>query len=607
MNPSAPAFVPKFLAAPNNTVNSRNGSCFVRDDTTSFVNLPETQLLNALLCNNYVEAYSLIKQGIKLSSTDQFKNNQLLISKLEELFNDNKVEEIFILLQSGVKLVFLFDSIIKKLSKLFVKVIIDNQVDYINILLDNSVKIKSEELILFEKELSLALENSLIANNVKLYSFLQQFFLKLPKENRNENELSNVFVNAFLQKNNKLIDFCIRENVKIINLSEQQKEFLSSILKNNLLLKNMKIVVILIESDIILGNLTFHENESLMKILQITLIQPTKNNKRLLEFLIHLNIKFTEKYFSDIKLLNEFKEAILGNNINMVHNFINTGFTFKHIEVYDKSTSSLFRQVLLQKNIQMCNLFLQYNIKLNILDRQNHYLYDLLFMSFKQNDIEMSRIFIFANLLYRTYNTSKFNIGNLFLLACHFNHLEIVKIFFTEEFNKFYPDFDIGYQDDFGQTGLIIFTRNKNFEGIKFLIESDTKRHETINKCNNSGKSALVIACEYNLNHCNNDIIIYLLKNGSNLNQVTNYNTNPLSLSIERNSIDVINILINLGANLNNINNLHSYLDIASKWNNLELYQIIYQLIDNSISYSSESMPIILRKLKGPEKNILLF
>jgi ankyrin repeat protein len=303
----------------------------------------------------------------------------------------------------------------------------------------------------------------------------------------------------------------------------------------------------------------------------------------------------------------------------MVHNFINTGFTFKHIDAYDKSTSSLFRQVLLQKNISICNLFLQHDIKLNILDRQNHALYDLLFMSFKKNDIEMSRIFTLANLLYRTYNTSKFNVANLFLLACHFNHLEIVKFFFTEEFNKFYPDFDIAYQDDYGQTGLIMFTKNKNLEGIKFLMNHDPKRYETINRCNNSGKSALVIACEHRafrnlenvkdpyMNHCNDDIIIYLLKNGSNLNQVTNYNTNPLSLSIERNNIEIISILINLGANLNNINNLHSYLNIASKWNNMELYQLIDQLIDISINYSAESTPIILRRIRHSEKNILLF
>jgi len=617
MNPSAPSFVPKFLASPKNPVFVRDNTNFLVD--SSLLDPPESQLLNAILCNNYVEAYSLIKNGTKLNDADKFKNNPLLVTKLEELLNDNKIEEIFILLQSGIKLVFLLETTIKKLSQLFVKVIIDNQVDYINILLNNSVKIKSEELLMFEKELSHALENSLISDNVKLYSFLQQLFVKLPKENRNEQGLSNVFVNAFLQKNNKLIDFCIHENIKIINLSEEQKVLLSSILKSNLLLKNMKIVNILIGCNIILGNLTFHENESLMKILKTTLIQPTENNKEMLEILIHLKIQFTETYFSNDELINDFKEALLGNNIGMVHNFINTGFTFKHIDAYDKSTSSLFRQVLLQKNIPMCNLFLQHDIKLNILDRQNHPLYDLLFMSFKQNNIEMSRIFILANLLYRTYNTSKFNVGNLFLLACHFNHLEIVKFFFTEEFNRYYPDFDIGYEDDYGQTGLIMFTRNKNLEGIKFLMDNDLNRYQTINKCNSSGKSALVIACEYsgfrnleymkdsNINHCIDDIIIYLLKNGSNLNQVTNYNMNPLSLLIERNNIDIITILINLGANLNNINNLHSYLGIASRWNNMELYELIYQLIDLSICNSAESTPIILKRIRHSEKNILLF
>ena len=633
MNPSARVFVPKFLESPKNPI-------FVRDNAI-FSSNQETLLLNALLDDNYVEALSLIKNDTKLSNTadpcracpgseaagvqslrrtpDQIKNNQFLINKLEELLNDNKVEEIFIFLQSGIKLVFLLETTIKKLSQLFVKVIIDNQHNYINILLDNSVKIKSEELLMFEKELSLALENSLISDNAKLYPFLQQLYVKLPKDNRNEQGLSNVFVNALLQKNNKLIDFCIHENIKMINLSEEKKRLLSSILKNNLLLKNMKIVNILVGCSIILGNLTFHENESLMKILKITLIQPTENNKELLEILIHLKIQFTETYFSNIELINDFKEALLGNNISLVHNFINTGFTFRHIDAYDKSTSSLFRQVLLQKNIAMCNLFLQHDIKLNILDRQSHSLYDLLFMSFKKNDIEMSRIFTLANLLYRTYNTSKFNVGNLFLLACHFNHLEIVKFFFTEEFNKYYPDFDIGYEDDYGQTGLIMFTKNKNLEGIKFLMNHDPKRYETINKCNNSGKSALVIACEYsgfrnlehvkdsNINHGNNDIIIYLLKNGSNLNQVTNYNTNPLSLLIERNNIEIITILINLGANLNNINNLHIYLDIVSKWNNMELYQLIYQLIDLSISNSADTTPIILRRIKHSEKNILLF
>jgi hypothetical protein len=45
----------------------------------------------------------------------------------------------------------------------------------------------------------------------------------------------------------------------------------------------------------------------------------------------------------------------------------------------------------------------------------------------------------------------------------------------------FYPDFDIGYEDDYGQTGLIMFTKNKNLEASSdhltksFLKVSDDK------------------------------------------------------------------------------------------------------------------------------------
>jgi len=327
-------------------------------------------------------------------------------------------------------------------------------------------------------------------------------------------------------------------------------------------------------------------------------------NNKLIKILIELNIKINKDFiyldnFTNLVIL--LKEALLENNQELVNYLLKAGLALDDIEKYDKSLSSIFREVILKKNIELCNVFLSNNVKLNIKDKNYFGLLDLVFLSVKKNDFEMSRICILAGIWYRLYNASKFNIANIFLLACHFNQTEIIKFFFTEEFNIAYPDFDVSYTLDNGETGLISLIKHKNLEAIKFILNQEKKID--INKINLDESSALTHACKTNLNHCNDEIISILIQNGADVNQITMFNKNALILSIEQNNSEIISLLIDSGANFDNIINKEMYIDSILQ---IGHYEII-ELLQKSVSSNSLENQIKHRRKRGPINFLISF
>ena len=278
---------------------------------------------------------------------------------------------------------------------------------------------------------------------------------------------------------------------------------------------------------------------------------------------------------------------------------LKAGLFIDDINKFDKSLSSIFRDIILKKHIDLCKLFLSNNVQLNIKDKNNHDLVDLVFMSVKKNDIEMTKICILADVYYRMYNASKFNIANIFLLACHLNQMEIIEFFYSEEFSCKFPHFDISYQNDDGYTGLMLLVKNKNINGVRFILEQKEKKVD-INKYNLNESSALTIACECNIDNCNDELIKLLIDYGADINQTTFKNKNAIVLLIEKNNSKMISFLIDNGANFDNIDSILQNGHIE----NIELIMKCYRL-SSSIIEIKEVQEQSKRK-RGPVHGLYL-
>lgn len=557
------------------------------------------RLLIALIESNFLLAKSFIDDNIRLNLAESEKYYSNLFHNLEELLQQQKIDEAFIILQSGIKFKFIFNPLSKLLSNLLVKFFLNNNNNlinqkYIDILMLHEIKLLPENL----SELSHVLKKYLINNesndnNSELRNsiFLINTGVNLPELNSEEEILiSNLCKKALLQNNLEMINFYRRQNIKIIeniNITEEEKSFLAISLKNSLLTNNTKMIDILMENNIQLPLLSITDellfsgmlNNALLNYKNIHNQYNRIMNNKLIKTLIQLNIKINKDLidltdFTNLVIL--LKEALLENNEELVNNLLKAGLMLDDIHKYDKSLSSIFREAILQKNIKLCKLLLANNAKLNIQDKNNHDLVDLVFTSVKKNDIEITKICILADVYYRMYCARKFNIANIFLLACYHNQMEIIEFFYSEELSTAFPNFDISYQNDDGFTGLMILVKNKNINAVKFILEEKDKKNTIdINKLNFNESSALTIACEYNINHCNDELIMLLIYHGADINQCTFKNQNALILSIEKNNSEMVSFLIDNGANFDNIINKEMYLDSILQMGHYEIIDLI--------------------------------
>ena len=543
LNISASVFVPKQVV-------------IVKDYLKS--NTLSGRLLIALIESNFLLAKSFIDDDVRLNLTESEKYYPNLLHNLEELLQQQKNDEAFIILQCGIKFKFIFNPLSKLLSNLLVKIFLEKNQKYISILMLHEIKLLPENLS-ENTDLSTILKEYLIDGRDNKYNLNNSIFLintgiNLPQLNSEEELLfSNLFKKELLQNNLEMINFYRKQNIKIIDITEEEKSILSIFLKNSLLTNNIKIVDILMEHGIKLPVLNITDEFPLSEILNNALLN-YKNinnqykrimNQKLIKILIELNIKINKNFiyldnFENLVIL--LKESLLENNKELIDYLLKAGLELNDIEKYDKSLSSIFREAILKKNIELCNLFLSNNVKLNMKDKNYFKLLDLVFLSVKNNDINMVRICILADVYYRMYNARKFNIANIFLLACHFNKIEIIKFFFTEEFNIAYPNFNVSYTLDNGETGLMLLTKHKNLEVINFILQRnsgelvpkvgpmDTEElfgsslagaceglHQEnkidINKINLDESSALTFAYETNFHNCNDKIISVLIQN----------------------------------------------------------------------------------------------
>jgi hypothetical protein len=612
LNASASVFVPKqslkndFKTYPKDIVKEH-----LKSNTLS------GRLLIALIESNFLLAKSFIDDDVRLNLTESEKYYPNLLHNLEELLKQQKIEEAFIILQSGIKFKFIFNPLSKLLSNLLMKLFLEKNQKYINILMIHEIKLLPENLS-ENPDLSTILKEHLI-NDLKDEDkqrnslFLINANINLPELNSDEKLLfSNLFKKELLQNNLEMINFYRKQNIKIIDITEEEKSILSIFLKNSLLTNNIKVVDILMEYGIKLPVLSITDEFPLSQMLNNALsnyknIHNQYNrimNNKLIKILIELDIKINKEFiyldnFTNLVIL--LKESLLENNKELVNNLLKAGLELNDIEKYDKSLSSIFRDVILKKNIELCNIFLSNNVILNIKDKNYFGLLDLVFLSVKKNDFEMARICILADVWYRLYNASKFNIANIFLLACHFNQTEIIKFFFTEEFNIAYPHFNVSYTFDNGETGLISLIKHKNIEIIKFILNQEKKFD--INKINLDESSALTFACETNFNHCNDEIIYVLIQNGADVNQVTMFNKNALILSIQKNNSEMISFLIDSGANFNNIINKEMYIDSILQ---MGYYEIV-ELLKNSVSSNTSENEIKHQRKRGPINFLIAF
>jgi hypothetical protein len=620
LNATALVFIPKQLVKNNFKTFPKN---IVKEHLNS--NTLSGRLLIALIESNFLLAKSFIDNDVRLNLAESEKYYPNLVHNLEELLHNQKIDEAFIILQSGIKFKFIFNPLSKLLSNLLVKFFVEKNQKYIDILMLHEIKLLPENLS-ENPELSHVLKKYLIDDNSgpRNSIFLINAGVNLPELNSEEEILiSNLFKEALLQNNLEIINFYRKQNIKIINITEKEKYFLSISLKNSLLTNNIKLVDILVENDIKLPLLNITDELSFSKMLNNALLN-YKNihnqynrimNNKLIKMMIQLNIKINKELtdltdFTNLVIL--LKEALLENNEELIDYLLKAGLILADIQKYDKSLSSIFREVILQKNIKLCKLFLSNNAQLNIQDKNNHDLVDLVFTSVKKNDIEITKICILADIYYRMYCASKFNIANIFLLACYHNQIEIIEFFYSEEFSSKFPNFDISYQNDDGFTGLMILVKNKNINAVKFMLEHKDKKDTidiNLNKFNFNESSALTIACEYNINNCNDELIMLLIYHGADVNQTTFKNQNALILSIEKNNSEMVSSLIDNGANFDNIINKEIYLDSILQIGHYEIIDLI-----NKCSKLSPKMEEIkedvsdkhIRK-RGPLNRLFLF
>jgi len=616
LNATASVFVPKQLVKNDFKTFPKN---IVKEHLKS--NTLSGRLLIALVESNFLLAKSFIDDDVRLNLSESEKYYPNLVHNLEELLQNQKIDEAFIILQSGIKFKFIFNPLSKLLSNLLVKFFVEKNQKYIDILMLHEIKLLPENLS-ENPELLHVLKKYLIDNNSDPRNsiFLINAGVNLPELNSEEKILlSNLFKEALLQNNLEIINFYRRQNIKIINITEKEKYFLSISLKNSLLTNNIKLVDILVENDIKLPLLNITDELSFSKMLNNALLN-YKNihnqynrimNNKLIKMMIQLNIKINKELtdltdFTNLVIL--LKEALLENNEELIDYLLKAGLILGDIQKYDKSLSSIFREVILQKNIKLCKLFLLNNAQLNIQDKNNHDLVDLVFTSVKKNNIEITKICILADVYYRMYCASKFNIANIFLLACYHNQMEIIEFFYSEEFSSAFPNFDISYQNDDGFTGLMILVKNKNINAVKFMLEQKDKKVD-INKFNFNESSALTIACEYNINHCNDELIMLLIHHGSDINQTTFKNQNALILSIEKKNSEIVSFLIDNGANFDNIINKEMYIDSILQMGHYEIIDLINKrdkLSPKVDEFKEEVSDKHIRK-RGPVNGLFLF
>jgi ankyrin repeat protein len=186
--------------------------------------------------------------------------------------------------------------------------------------------------------------------------------------------------------------------------------------------------------------------------------------------------------------------------------------------------------------------------------------------------------------------------------------MEIIEFFYSEEFSSAFPNFDISYQNDDGFTGLMILVKNKNINAVKFMLEQKDKKVD-INKFNFNESSALTIACEYNINHCNDELIMLLIHHGSDINQTTFKNQNALILSIEKKNSEIVSFLIDNGANFDNIINKEMYIDSILQMGHYEIIDLINKrdkLSPKVDEFKEEVSDKHIRK-RGPVNGLFLF
>ena len=112
--------------------------------------------------------------------------------------------------------------------------------------------------------------------------------------------------------------------------------------------------------------------------------------------------------------------------------------------------------------------------------------------------------------------------------------------------------------------------------------------------------SALTIACECNIDNCNDELIKLLIDYGADINQTTFKNKNAIVLLIEKNNSKMISFLIDNGANFDNIDSILQNGHIE----NIELIMKCYRL-SSSIIEIKEVQEQSKRK-RGPVHGLYL-
>ena len=158
----------------------------------------------------------------------------------------------------------------------------------------------------------------------------------------------------------------------------------------------------------------------------------------------------------------------------------------------------------------------------------------------------------------------------------------------------------------------MILVKNKNINAVKFMLEHKDKKDTidiNINKFNFNESSALTIACEYNINHCNDELIMLLIHHGADVNKTTFKNQNALILSIEKNNSEMVSFLIDNGANFDNIINKEMYIDSILQMGHYEIIDLINKcskLSPKVKEFKEEVSDKHIRK-RGPLNRLFLF
>lgn len=242
--------------------------------------------------------------------------------------------------------------------------------------------------------------------------------------------------------------------------------------------------------------------------------------------------------------MENIKLAIIENNLPLVKELLQ----YNNINEVDSDGNNYLHLAIIYKKVEIAYYLLENNIYINALNKYNM---TPLYLAVHYNNMPIVQALLKTG---AQVMLSNFDLETPFYHACSLARSNMINLFLE------YQNYDFDYVNAKGENLIFALIRSGNLNLLKRFYNDDLK-----NTVNNMGDTYLHVAIQTN----KEDVILYLLTLGLNVNVLNKLKESPLYIAIKENNYNVIKLLLKNGA-LTSFKdpNGFTYEELISKLNN---------------------------------------